>query len=76
LDLGAGALALAPHVTAAGGTCTAADLIARSAACHVIDLNQGQFPPGEYDCITLLDVLEFLHDVPAVLPAAGSRRRG
>lgn len=67
LDLGAGALALAKPLIDRGCQFTAADLIARTADCQVVDLNQGQFPSGEYDAIVLAEVLEYVHDVHAVL---------
>jgi FkbM family methyltransferase len=67
LDLGAGALALAPHVLSLGGRYTPADLLRRSADCQAIDLNQSQFPLGNYDIVVLSCLLEYLHDVPAVL---------
>ena len=67
LDLGAGALALRDQLVSAGCQYTAADLLARSADCRVVDLNQGQFPAGEFDVVALLEVLEFMHDVPALL---------
>jgi hypothetical protein len=46
---------------------TPADLLPRSTDCQVIDLNQGQSPSGQYDVVVLADVLEFIHDVPALL---------
>ena len=41
---------------------TPADLIARSAKCLVLDLNQQQFPENRFDVITLLETLEYIHD--------------
>jgi FkbM family methyltransferase len=69
LDLGAGAMALAQELPP---RCTyvAADLIARSDACQVVDLNQGRFPPGRYDVVAMLELLEYIHDVPALLARA------
>jgi hypothetical protein len=61
LDLGAGALALKGCLPA-GCRYTPADLLARSPDCQVIDLNQQQFPTGEFDCTALLEVLEYVHD--------------
>jgi FkbM family methyltransferase len=66
LDLGAGQMAL-KRCLPGGCHYTPADLLARSADCQVVDLNQQQFPTGRYDCIVLLEVLEYLHDVPWVL---------
>jgi hypothetical protein len=66
LDLGAGLTALARHLPA-GCSYTPADLLQRAGNCQVVDLNQEQFPSGDYDVVTLLDVFEFIHDVPALL---------
>jgi hypothetical protein len=69
LDLGAGAMALQRHI-AGGCSYVPADLVTRSADCYALDLNQGQFPPGEFDVVALLEVLEYIHDVPALLRRA------
>ncbi|MEO8631171.1 MAG: FkbM family methyltransferase [Betaproteobacteria bacterium] len=66
LDLGAGAMALKRHI-ASDCSYIPADLIARSTDCLVLDLNQGQFPRGQFDVVALLEVLEYIHDVPALL---------
>ena len=66
LDVGAGAMALAAKLPT-GCTYEPADLIARSATCQVIDLNQAGFPTGEHDVTVLSEVLEYIHDVPALL---------
>jgi FkbM family methyltransferase len=66
LDLGAGNMALQVCL-AAGSLYTPADLIARSERCLIADLNQANFPAGEYDVVTLLEVLEYIHDVPGLL---------
>ncbi len=66
LDLGAGAQALRTALPP-GCSYMSADLIARSEACQIVDLNQGQFPGGHYDVAALLEVLEYLHDPLAVL---------
>lgn len=66
LDLGAGAQALRSALPP-GCSYMSADLIARSDACQIVDLNQGQFPGGRYDVAALLEVLEYLHDPAAVL---------
>jgi FkbM family methyltransferase len=66
LDLGCGNMALARKLPA-GCAYKPADLIARSDSCAVADLNQGHFPDGAYDVIALLSVLEYVHDVPALL---------
>jgi FkbM family methyltransferase len=67
LDLGAGAMALAQTVMSRGGRYSPADLLRRSADCQIVDLNQGLLPQGTFDVAVLSRVLEFVHDVPAVL---------
>ncbi len=66
LDLGCGAMTLRSVLPP---TCryVPADLVARSEDTVVVDLNQGQFPPGAFDVATLLNVLEFLHEPDQVL---------
>jgi FkbM family methyltransferase len=66
LDLGGGQMAL-KRCLPAGCQYTPADLLARSADCQVVDLNQQQFPAGQYDCIVLLEVLEYIHDAAWLL---------
>jgi hypothetical protein len=66
LDLGAGAQALRTALPP-GCSYMPADLIGRSDACQIVDLNQGQFPGGRYDVVALLEVLEYLHDPLPVL---------
>jgi len=61
LDLGAGAMTLRGFLPA---TCAyvPADVAKRSDDCLVIDLNQQQFPQGEFDFVTFLGVLEYIHE--------------
>ncbi len=66
LDLGAGNMALARHLQP-GSAYQPADIISRSENCLIADLNQAQFPEGEYGVVTLLDVLEYVHDIAALL---------
>lgn len=47
-----------------------ADLVQRSADCQIADLNQNQFPIGQYDSIAILEVLEYIHDIPSLLQKA------
>jgi hypothetical protein len=47
-------------------------LVLRDASGIVIDLNSGDFPPGSYDGIVMLELLEYLHDPHAVLSRARS----
>lgn len=66
LDLGAGDMVLRACLSA---RCSyvPADLVARSADCLTVDLNQQQLPAGRFNVITLLEVLEYIHEVPALL---------
>lgn len=66
LDLGCGAMTLGQYLDS---TCQyyPADVVERIPGAFVVDLNAKQFPPGSYDVITLLGVLEYVHDVPWVL---------
>lgn len=69
LDVGCGAMAL-------GGLlppdCSyfPADVVERRRGCFTVDLNRGEFPPGAYDWVTFLGVLEYVHDVEAALARA------
>ncbi|HYL80269.1 MAG TPA: methyltransferase domain-containing protein, partial [Candidatus Acidoferrum sp.] len=69
LDVGAGARALRRFLDTTVRY-TPADIVAREPGCLVTDLNQGQFPDGHYDYVTMLGVLEYVHDVAAVLRRA------
>jgi hypothetical protein len=71
LDIGAGAMALRGQL-AAGCSYFPADIVSRGADCQVVDLNKGEFPTGQYDWITFLGVLEYVHDPVAVLVRARS----
>jgi hypothetical protein len=64
-----------------------ADLVPRSADCYLTDLNQHfyyvdeLFPAaptyeGRYDWVTLLEVCEFLHDLPRVFERTRKSSRG
>jgi FkbM family methyltransferase len=66
LDLGAG---LMPIVTKmkTGTAYTPVDLIRYAKATVVMDLNDGHFPDGAWDCALALELLEHIHDVPALL---------
>jgi hypothetical protein len=61
LDVGAGAMTL-QSVLPPGSQYTPADVVARREGCFVVDLNRRQFPPGQYDVISFLGVLEYIHD--------------
>lgn len=62
LDIGAGAMALG-SVLAPGCTYQPADVVERRPGCFVADLNRREFPPGTYDWVTFLGVLEYIHDI-------------
>jgi len=66
LDLGAGAMGLRRFLAPA---CVyiPCDVVEREPGALVADLNKGEFPPGAYDWVTVLGVLEYIHDVSRVL---------
>ena len=66
LDLGAGVMAMALRLKG-GGVYTPVDLIRYASATVLADLNEGDFPDGEWDCALALALLEHVHDVPALL---------
>lgn len=80
LDLGCGAMALR-RVLPEKCRYTPADLVGRASDCYLIDLNQAYsfvdelFPAaptvdGRFDWVTLLEVLEFVHDITRVFERA------
>jgi FkbM family methyltransferase len=80
LDLGCGAMALRRFLPEKARY-TPADLVGRASDCYLIDLNQAYsfvdelFPAaptvdGRFNWVTLLEVLEFVHDIPRVLERA------
>lgn len=69
LDLGSGTMALRDAL-GGGVDYTPADLLPWDPTTRVVDLNQGQFPDGDYDAAVLLEVIEFLHDPSCVLRRA------
>jgi hypothetical protein len=69
LDIGAGAMTLRGQL-AAGCSYFPADIVSRCPDCQVVDLNKGEFPAGEYDWVTFLGVLEYVHEpIPALVRA-------
>lgn len=62
LDVGAGAMALG-GLLKPGCTYQPADVVERRPGCFVVDMNRGEFPPGSYDFVTFLGVLEYIHDI-------------
>jgi hypothetical protein len=72
LDLGAGLEALARHIP---DSCryTPADLVKRSARTIVADVNRGEFPDGGFDVVAALGLLEYVHDVKALLTTIHER---
>jgi FkbM family methyltransferase len=69
LDLGCGNMTLKIFL-GQNNQYSCADLIQRTADCQIADLNQNQFPTGQYDSIAILEVLEYIHDIPFVLKKA------
>jgi 2-polyprenyl-3-methyl-5-hydroxy-6-metoxy-1,4-benzoquinol methylase len=69
LDIGAGSMILRQHLKP---SCryTPCDIHDRGEGCLVADLNKGEFPPGRYDWITMVGVLEYIVDVGATLRKA------
>jgi hypothetical protein len=70
LDVGCGAMALG-GLLKPGCSYFPADVVERRPGAFVADLNAGAFPPGSYDWVTFLGVLEYVHD-----PAWPLRRAG
>ena len=66
LDLGAGLMGIGLKMKL-GSVYTPVDLIRYADATGLADLNDGQFPDGEWDCALALELLEHIHDVPALL---------
>lgn len=62
LDVGAGAMALGTFLKP-GSTYQPADVVERRPGCFVVDLNRREWPPGEYDWVSFLGVLEYIHDI-------------
>ena len=50
-----------------GSTYTPVDLVRYAQSTVLMDLNEGGFPTGDWDCALALEVLEHIHDVPALL---------
>ncbi|HXV25327.1 MAG TPA: FkbM family methyltransferase [Alphaproteobacteria bacterium] len=69
LDLGAG-LMMVRDFAPADIRYVPADLVLRDPAGIVVDLNSGDFPPGSYDGVVMLELLEYMHDPHAVLAMA------
>lgn len=69
LDIGAGAMALRAQLAS---TCSysPADIVSRGPDCQIVDLNKGEFPAGQYDWVTFLGVLEYVHEPLPVLAHA------
>jgi hypothetical protein len=61
LDVGAGAMTLG-KLLSKDCTYIPADVVERCTGCLVVDLNKKQFPTGNFDWVTFLGVLEYVHD--------------
>ena len=66
LDLGAGLMAIVTRM-GAGIRYTPVDLVRYARATVLLDLNEGRFPDGAWDCAFALELLEHIHDVPPLL---------
>jgi FkbM family methyltransferase len=66
LDLGAGLMAPIGHLDP-GVAYTPLDLLRFAETTVVCDLNDGQFPDGAWDCALALELLEYIHDLAALL---------
>lgn len=69
LDLGAGRQTLARHLPP-GTSYTPADVVRRTSATVVADVNAGEFPDGTYDVVVMLGLLEHVHNVRRLLETA------
>ncbi|MEO8115812.1 MAG: hypothetical protein ABI655_15590, partial [Phenylobacterium sp.] len=74
LDIGAGAMALR-HFLAPDCDYVPADVVKRCDDCLVVDLNSHEFPAGDYDYVSFLGVLEYVHDVDWALAVAATSAR-
>ena len=66
MDLGAGARRLV-RALPPGGKYLPVDLVRLAPAGEVLDLNQGHFPEQAVDVIAALELLQYIHDVQALL---------
>lgn len=69
LDIGCGAMALGALLKP-GCVYVPADVVARRPGAFVVDLNRREFPSGDYDWVTFLGVLEYVHDTSWPLTCA------
>ncbi len=72
LDLGCGAMDL-EHELANGTTYLPADLVARDCRTIIVDLNGDGMPGVEADVVTMLGVLEYVHQPERLLTAMAKR---
>ena len=66
IALGAGARRLGAALQP-GGAYLPIDLVRFAEGGEVLDLNQGQLPERTVDVVAALDLLQYIHDVPALL---------
>ena len=69
LDLGAGLMAAKRHLDD-DADYTPVDLVRYAETTVLADLNEGQFPAGEWDGVMALEILEYIHDPAALLAKA------
>src|SRR4051812_8857436 len=72
LDIGCGAMALKKYLPD-GCTYHPCDIHDRGEGCFVADLNRREFPPGMYQYITMLGVLEYVHELDFALDRASQQ---
>jgi FkbM family methyltransferase len=66
MDLGAGARRLGAALSASSSYLPV-DLVRFATGGEVLDLNLGQFPERAVDVVAALDLVQYIHDVPALL---------
>lgn len=74
LDVGCGAMALRNYLPS---TCSyiPADIVSRCPECIVVDLNKDPYPDVQTDVVTLLGVVEYLHDPLKALLGARTHQK-
>jgi hypothetical protein len=72
LDLGAGNERLSCHLPP-GATCVPVDVVPRSSRTLLADVNAGDFPAGDYDVVTMLGLIEYVHDPQNLLTKTAAR---
>ena len=66
MELGAGSRRLGAALPP-GGKYLTADLVRFASAGEILDLNQGHFPEHAVDVVAAVELVQYIHDVPALL---------